>query len=221
MRSRTPSSVRVSGPLAQYAASFVAELRGRGYTEVTACHHLHLFAQLSRWLEEGGLEPAELSSAEVARFIRARRAAAPTGPRTERALSPLLGHLRRLGVVPEPEVAAPDGPIERLLERYRAYLVRERGLVATTVAWYLVVARLFLKGRAGAAALDLSDLGAAEVTGFVLRESQRRSVGGCQAPGHRPPRVAALPVSRRGGTRARRRRAHRGGLARDGPAPCA
>lgn len=177
MRTRTPSSVRVSGPLGGYAASFATELRRRGYAEVSAWHHQHLFAQLSRWLEQAGLEPAELTAAEVGRFLRARRAAAPTGPRTERALGPLLDHLRRLGVVPEPEVAAPDGPQEQLVERYRAYLVRERGLVAATVAWYVVVARLFLDGRTSAAGgHGLASLGAAEVTGFVLRESRRRSV---------------------------------------------
>jgi integrase/recombinase XerD len=177
MRTRSSASVRVCGPLAGYAAGFEAELRRRGYTEVSACHHLHLFAQVSRWVEQAGLDPVELTAAEVDRFLRARRAAAPTGPRTERALGPLLDHLRRLGVVPEPEVATPDGPRERLLERYRTYLLRERGLVATTVAWYLTVARLFLDGRTSGTGLDLAGLDAAEVTGFVLWESRRRSVG--------------------------------------------
>jgi site-specific recombinase XerD len=158
--------------LAGYAAGFTTELRARGYTEVSACHKLHLFAQLSLWLERMGLEPTELTDTEVCRFLRARRQAAPTGRWTERAAGPMLGYLRRLGVVPEPEVAPPEGPSEQLLERYRDYLVRERGLVATTVVRYLDVARSFLKGRMRPEGLDLASLGGADVTGFVLRESR-------------------------------------------------
>ena len=78
MRTRTPSSVRVTGPLTSYAAGFAKDLRERGYTEVSAWHHLRLFAQLSSWLQQAGSEPADLSAAEVSRFLRDRRRAAPT-----------------------------------------------------------------------------------------------------------------------------------------------
>src|ERR1035437_7170507 len=113
-----------------------------------------------------GLEPTELTDTEVCRFLRGRRQAAPTGRWTEREASLMLDYLRRLGVVPEPEVAPPEGPSERLLERYRDYLVRERGLVATTVVQYLEVARSSLIGRMSPEGLDLASLGGADVTGF-------------------------------------------------------
>jgi integrase/recombinase XerD len=177
MRTRTPSSVGVRGPLAGYAAGFIEELRARGYTEVSAWHQLHLCAQVSRWLEAAGPEPAELTDAAVRQFLRARREAAPTGPRTERALAPLLGYLRRLGVVPEPVAARAEGELERLIERYRHYLVRERGLAARTVVGYEATTRLFLTGRMSTEGLDLAGLGGADVTRFVLRESRRRNVG--------------------------------------------
>ena len=38
---------------------------------------------------------------------------------TPKALAPLLGYLRGLGVAPEAEIAAPATPAEELLERYR------------------------------------------------------------------------------------------------------
>jgi integrase/recombinase XerD len=170
-------SVRVTGPLACHAAGFAAELRDRRYTDISAWHQMRLFSQLSRWLEEACLEPEEFTGAQVNRFLSARRDAAPTGPRTERALAPMLGYLRRLRAVPEPVIAKPEGPVEILLERYRRHLIRERGLVVTTVVQYESVARLFLSGHANANELDLTFLGAAEVTQFVLRESQRLGVG--------------------------------------------
>lgn len=177
MKTRT-LTVRVAGPLAGYAEGFAAELRGRRYSEVSARKQLHLFSQLSRWLGQTGIGPAELTGLQVSRFLRARTEAAPTGPRTERALGAMVGYLRRLGAVPEPPIAIPDGPVEALLERYRRYLVRERGLVATTVARYQMVAGVFLNGVGSRGdELDLSGLTTATVTRFVLRQSQRLGAG--------------------------------------------
>lgn len=178
MRTRAPSSVRVTGPLTGYAAGFAKDLRERGYTEVSAWHHLRLLAQLSDWLQQARSEPADLTAAEVARFLRDRRRAAPTGPRTERALAPLLDHLRRIGAVPGAAAEPPAGPLEQLLERYRGHLLRERGLLPATVARYLGTARLFLEARTSARGdLDIAGLDGALVTRFVLRECPRRSVG--------------------------------------------
>jgi integrase/recombinase XerD len=68
--------------------------------------------------------------------------------------------------------------VEVLLEDYRAYLVDERGLVASTVAYYLKIAGLFLAERdEGAGGLMLEALSGAEVVGFVQRECPVRSVG--------------------------------------------
>jgi len=50
-----------------------------------------------------------------------------------KALVPLLGYLRRLGVAPQP-ASAPVTPAEALLGQYRHYLVTERGVAVTTTA---------------------------------------------------------------------------------------
>jgi integrase/recombinase XerD len=42
-------------------------------------------------------------------------------------LSPLLGYLRGLGVVPAEPEPKPGGAVQTLLAGYRGYLVRERG----------------------------------------------------------------------------------------------
>ncbi len=177
MVTRNAESARVDGPLAGYATGFASELRRRGYTELSAWRHVRLLVQLSEWLESAGLGPMDLTDAETARFLHARRRVAPTGLRTERALAPLLAHLRALGVAPGPTVVPPETPLERLLARYRDFLVGERGLQPGTVTRYLGTARLFLGDAATADGCRVADLDAADITRFVLRECRSRSIG--------------------------------------------
>ena len=56
-----------------------------------------------------------------------------------------------------------DSAEGRLLERYRRYLLDERGLVESTVHDYQSRARLFLSKCSGASGLHLQDLTVAEV----------------------------------------------------------
>src|SRR2546429_2680627 len=167
----------VSGPLAAYAEGFHAALVGQGYTLNSAGFQLWLMAHLSRWLTSQGLGPSELSTATLERFLEARRDAGYMQWLSMRAMAPLLGYLRQVGVVAAPEPPPAATPVDRLLERYRDYLASERGLAASTIRSYLDVARLFLAGRVESGELDLKDLTASEVSGFVRAEAPRRSVG--------------------------------------------
>lgn len=166
------SRVRVSGPLAEYAAGFAAYLAGAGYRPLSAANQVRVLAHLSRWLEDRGLAPGELTGRRAQEFLAARRAAGYTSRLSERGLAPLLGFLRGLGVVPGPERPVPVAAVDVLLERYGGYLAGERGLAASTVRYYLDEARGFLAGRG-----DLAALTAAGVSGFVAAECRRRSTG--------------------------------------------
>ena len=70
--------------------------------------------------------------------------------RSERALRPLLGYLRGLGVVPAAAAAVPESAGEVLLARFAAYLAGERGLAAATVSSYLSQVRPFVAAHADA-----------------------------------------------------------------------
>lgn len=171
------SRVRLSGPLKPFAEGFARELSHQGYTLNSACMQMRLVAHLSRWLEgEGLLDLGTLRQGEVDRFIRARRASGYTLQLTKKALQPILSYLRRLGAVPLPPVAAPDGPVDELLERYRNYLIMERGLGGPTTRGYVEAIRPFLQSRVSPDGLDLElDLSAADVTAFVLERCPKLS----------------------------------------------
>jgi integrase/recombinase XerD len=102
-------------------------------------------------LADEGVALEALSRAEVERFSEARRAAGYTNYLTPKALAPLLGYLRGLGVVPPPD-APVLSPAEVLLERYRGYLMVERGLAAERrAATWTWRGRSSLRASAGAA----------------------------------------------------------------------
>jgi integrase/recombinase XerD len=169
-----PSWAGVRGPLAPYAGGFRVELERLGYTPLTAATHVRLMAHLSRWLAREGAEASGLTPALVEAYFAERRAAGYAGHITGRALRPLLGYLRRLGVVsPVAPLAADAG--ERLLSRYRGYLLVERGLSRTTVDLNVRMVRPFLAARATAeGGLDLGRVTAGEVAAFVVTQSRQR-----------------------------------------------
>jgi len=161
--------VRMSAPLAPFAAGFSGELARLGYTALSARLQLQLMAHVSRWLASERLDAAALTPAAVDRFLAARRAAGYANHRTAKSLAPLLGYLRAAGAAPPPPPpAVASTPLEALVERYRRYLLAERGLCAGTVCGYVQVVRPFLAGRAGAEGLDLERLTASDVSAYVV-----------------------------------------------------
>lgn len=162
------SAGRVLGPLAPYAAGFVVELVERGYRPRSVSGQLELMAHLSRWLVEQGVEPDGLTPGMAERFLEVRREG-DGSLRSWRALDPLVGYLRGLGVVSKLAASA-DSPADRLLAEYRDYLLRERALTAGSVAHWERVARLFLAERSDPLEDALRRLSAGEVTEFVVAQ---------------------------------------------------
>jgi integrase/recombinase XerD len=137
-----------------------------------------LVAHLSRWLESEGVDARSLTSEVVERFLAARRAAGYANHVTPKAMEPLLGYLRGLGVAPPPSRLVAVGAVEVLLAGYRAYLAIERGLTAGTIEGYVLAVRPFLAGRVtGSDGLDLSGLVAGDVVGFVVARCPTQSRG--------------------------------------------
>lgn len=165
----------MAGLLAPYAEGFREELLGQGYTQGSAAHQIHLMAHVSRWLEAQGLVPAALDERVASQFAAARRADGYAAQRSARALMPLLGYLRALGVAPPPRMPEPGAAGDRLIGRFAEYLAGERCLAADSIRSYAGVARRFL------AEVNAAGLTAADVTGFARRECGRRGVASAKA----------------------------------------
>ncbi len=175
----SPLRVRVVGALEPYAAGFAAELNRQGYRRHAAGAQLRLMGHLSRWLEHQRLDLSELSRLRLDEFLVDRRGAGYTMWLSPKALVPMLGFLRGLGVVPDAAPVVPETAADELIEVFSSYLASERGLAPGTVVGYVSVARLFLGARSGDT--DMAGLTAVEVTQFVLSEITDRSVGSAQS----------------------------------------
>jgi integrase/recombinase XerD len=172
-----PSRVRVRGPLEAFAPGFVAELDRVGYSPIGATLQLRLMARVSGWLEVAGLGADGLNGEVVERFLAERRAAGHRDYVTPRALAPLLGYLRSVGVVSAQSRRPPRSTAELLLERFGEYLAVERGLTAPSVDGYVHAVRPFVAQLSRDGDLDLSRLDAAQVTAFVVARCPRQSRG--------------------------------------------
>jgi integrase len=172
------SELRMPGLLARFAAGFRSELVARGYRPRSAVAQLELMADVSGRLAARGLGPEDLTESLVEQLMAERRASDCCRLCSPRAVSPLLGYLRGLGVAPPAAPAAPRTAVGVIVERYSSYLLAGRGVAPSTVRHYVGVARVFLAWRERTAGgLCLVELDAAAVNEFVLLEAQRSCVG--------------------------------------------
>jgi integrase/recombinase XerD len=167
------SGVGVSGPLGPFVAGFAAELSRQGYKPQPVGKQLGLVTMLSSWLASEGVAATGLSSEVAECFCAARRAAGHTDRATVRALDPLLGYLRALGVAPAASSPAPVGPVEELLASFRRYLEHERGLVPAAARGYVDKVRPFVARFDGPDGFELGRIDVVEVRGFVVEVCPR------------------------------------------------
>lgn len=165
------------GPLGPYAKGFAEHLDRLGFREVPAGGQGRLFGELSEWLGARELGPGELTDERMEEFLAARRRLGVRQHFTSRAVGPMVGYLRGLGVVPAPKRAAPMDPASALVEHYRGYLADQRGLVEKVVASYVGEAARFVALTAPGGAADVAALTTAAVSTFMAGASARRSRG--------------------------------------------
>ena len=164
---------RKPGGMGPFIEGYRAWLAGRGYTPGTIVGMLAVAGGLGRWMDARGLAPGDLDRAAITEFCDARRAAGMRWVPGAHGLDPLLEYLDDLGVLGGH--CAPGTPVEVLAERYRRWLVTDRGLAEATVTRYVKLAHLFLSQRLTGRGVD--SLSGADVVAFLLAEGERLSVG--------------------------------------------
>jgi site-specific recombinase XerD len=167
---------RKDGRLAPVVDGYRARLLELGYTPQTVRLMLKNLGQLGRWMAAEGVEPGQLEMASVGTFLAARRAGGERRPASLGELRQLIAYLREVGAMrPEPPLSLT--PVELLVDDYRQWLIRDRGLAAMTVLRYETLARRFLTSRVSPEdELGVADLNGAAVAKFLLGECGRVSV---------------------------------------------
>jgi Phage integrase, N-terminal SAM-like domain len=165
---------RKPGGMGPFIEGYRAWLAGRGYAPGTIVSMLAMAGGLGRWMDARGIGPGDLDQAAITEFRDALRAAGMRWVPGAHGLDPLLEYLEGQGVLDGCSPSA--APVEVLAERYRRWLVADRGLAEATVVRYVKLARSFLNqhltGRGG-----LESLSGADIVAFLLAEGQRLSVG--------------------------------------------
>jgi site-specific recombinase XerD len=144
-----------------------------GYTPTSAAQLLRLARHLGRWMDERSLGLASLTSALAARFVCARRRTGCTQFISMRSLQPILAFLSARGAIPAAAAAPPPKTAaDALVGKYLEYLEQERGLSAPTRSSHEHFTKRFLDAHP-----DVEILAAADITGFILQEAKKYTVG--------------------------------------------
>ena len=163
-----PKKKRSANPVTALSNGLEEDLQRQGYGIGTIWKQRRLFNDLLIWLEGQPLVMADLTLANVDRFMADRRAAGVRKLKTRKALGAILVYLRGLGLVPPAENPVEDGPAGEILERYRRFLAVERGLTAAAILRYVDCLRPFLDRQTRDGNLDLASLTSSDVTSFVV-----------------------------------------------------
>lgn len=163
------------GPLGPHLESFASRLSEQGYSTQVGMQKIRLVAFLSRWLEQKRIGIQQLDEQRIADFLRARRKPLRRHHQVRHTLTQLVQHLRRSKIIGEPRPPQAENPTDQLLHDYERFLIQERGLSQATLDNYLPLARRFLSHAFGTQAVQLDELAANDVNGFILRDKSTYS----------------------------------------------
>ena len=164
-----------AGPLGVHIDAYAALLQEQGYACQSACVHLQVIADFSRWLQRRELGADDIDAQTLQRYLHCRRRFVGRYRGASSALDKILGMLRDRGIAKHdtPPVVIDAG--DRAEEDFKRYLLQERGLSAAILHIYQPVVHRFLRERFGRGPIQFSALRATDLTGFVQRHVYERS----------------------------------------------
>lgn len=162
------------GPLAAHLPGFAALIHVQGYCNANGWMKIRLVADLSRWMQARRVAPRQLDERLAATFLKTRWKRVPHSSGDQATMTLALRHLRETNVIPAASPRQPRSDIDLIEQDYRDFLLHERSLVPASVEQYLPVARRFLSHRFRSGAVRLKNLGASDVSDFVLHDSSNR-----------------------------------------------
>lgn len=168
-------------PLGAHICAFVDSELDQGFARLTLHGHLRALGKLNHWLARRDVSAAELSAAQLQRFVS--RAGWRPGFRRHAldVLSRFLRHLQLKGVAKAERILRPKGARHVLLDEFRQYLRTQRGLSKWTITHYTYEINSFLKRSERSGRLLLRQLRPTDIYRHVIDAAHRN--GGREARG--------------------------------------
>ena len=166
---------RYGGPLGPYVDEFTALLEQQGYRPRSICKSLQIVADFSRWLYGKYLDANDVNADRVQQFLHYRRRTVTVQRGQKSALMKMMGLLRDKGVMQVASTSAILSEREQVENDFSDYVLRNRGLSASTRTYYLPFVSCFLSEQFGNGPIRFETLNARSVTGFVQRHAREHS----------------------------------------------
>lgn len=141
-----------------------------GYAPSSVHEAVRVMRALSRWMRVRRIDLAGLTPGAFEEFLGARQRSYMNHAVALRWTGVVRRFLRDEGLLAAPDPAQ-GSEVDRLLERFGAWLTSERGLAGETVRCYRNQAKTFLGWLPASSREALAGLDAATVAGFVLERS--------------------------------------------------
>ena len=178
-----------AGPLGSYLADLEAALCERHYATETMQKCLHAADAFGRWLITQKIELRMVDEKIVSQYVDGlerrvihNRHCVPSHFAT--GLHHLLNVLRHQGVIGPRREVAPETPIEIFLAQYKHYLEAVLGSAPATLSKHMLFAKRLLAFAFKSQTLDWQSLNGADITQFVLQQTERRSGSSRKALAH-------------------------------------
>lgn len=166
--------VTADRPLTSYEPALRTLMQRWGYAPSSVNEAVRVMRGLSRWMRVGRIDLAGLTSSAFEEFLAVRQRSYKNAAVALRWTGVVRRFLRNEGLLAAPDPAQ-GSEVDRLLDRFGAWLASERGLAGETVRCYRNQAKTFLGWLPAAPREALAGLDAAAVAGFVLEHSAASS----------------------------------------------
>ena len=168
------------GPLGFHIDAYEALLREHGYSRASTYVHLHIVADLSRWLKRRKLDVDDVDERMMGHYLQSRRHFVDGYRGASSIPAKFFGMLRDRGIINHKSMPVAVDACEVAIANFKQYLSQERGLSVSIQCNYTRFAHQFLRERFGRGAVQFSTLSATDVTEFVRRHAHKGSARSAQ-----------------------------------------
>lgn len=156
------------GPLAPYLDAYLKRIEQEGFLPASVPMQLYAIARFSNWFHMSKLDLHQLDENTVERFLK--RDPGIFHSCESAPLRRFLAMLREIGVTAA-KLPEPRNSQQQFIDKYRLYLLQERGLAETSILNYVPFAEQLLSE------LNFRELTAADITKFMQDHVRQLSPG--------------------------------------------